>query len=666
MKIKFLFLFVFVSVLGYGQNTKYVNLFMGTSGDNGQLSPAATVPFGMIAVGPDSNPRTHAGYDYATDKISGVSINRLSGVGCGGCGGNLSIRTSAPDQELRIVKNTEKATPGYYATTFNNGVKGAFTATHNMAVQQYDFGKGADRSIWINFASSFEGLIDCEFKLKSNHEIIGYVQARNTCGHGMYKLYFHLSSNEPFSFVKGSGKTDEAELRFGKNTNPVELRIAVSPLDVATAHVEAKQRESLSFIQLKQQAENLWESKLNKINIKGGTNDDKVVFYTSLYRIYMSPADVTSNDHRYLGSDGQIYKADGWRYFSSWSIWDTFRSKFPLLVITEPTLMRDMCRSLLSLYRTGKKNWATDFESTPTVRTEHASIVLLDAYRKGIRDLDFSIGYEGIKKEANELPMASPDQKLESAYDLWALSQIAGIIGNKSDEKQYKEQSEKLFEETWKTEFMEITPAYEVMKNNGLYQGTRWQYRWAAPQYVDQMISWVGKDNLSKQLSYFFDNNLYNQGNEPDIHVPFLFNRFGKPELSQQLVRNLLTKEMTHRYGGNSEFKIPYVGKAFKNHPEGYSPEMDEDDGTMSAWYIFASAGFYPLLVGGDSYELVSPVFDSVSINMGNGKTFEIKTKGRKSAEDIIKGITLNGRPVSNYTLSHKEMLKGGTLLFHY
>ena len=149
----------------------------------------------------------------------------------------------------------------------------------------------------------------------------------------------------------------------------------------------------------------------------------------------MSPADVTTNDHRYLGSDGQIYKADGWRYFSSWSIWDTFRSKFPLLVITEPTLMRDICRSLLSLYRTGKKNWSTVFESTPTVRTEHASILLLDAYRKGIRDLDFAIGYESMKKEADELPMASPDQKLESAYDLWALSQIAGIMGKSSDEK---------------------------------------------------------------------------------------------------------------------------------------------------------------------------------------------------------------------------------------
>jgi putative alpha-1,2-mannosidase len=137
------------------------------------VKSGATVPFGMIAVGPDSNPRTHAGYDYAIDKISGVSINRLSGVGCSGCGGNLSVRTSAPDQELHIIKSTEKATPGYYEVTFNNGVKGSFTATNNMAVQQYDFGKDADRSIWINFASSFEGMVDCEFKLKSNHEIIG-------------------------------------------------------------------------------------------------------------------------------------------------------------------------------------------------------------------------------------------------------------------------------------------------------------------------------------------------------------------------------------------------------------------------------------------------------------------------------------------------------------
>lgn len=103
---------------------------------------------------------------------------------------------------------------------------------------------------------------------------------------------------------------------------------------------------------------------------------------------------------------------------------------------------------------------------------------------------------------------------------------------------------------------MNVTPAFEVMKNNGLYQGTRWQYRWAAPQYIDKMIEWVGQDSLRLQLTYFFDHHLYNQGNEPDIHVPYLFNRLGAPEKTQQIVRSLMTEPMIHKYGGNSNLRL--------------------------------------------------------------------------------------------------------------
>ena len=134
-----------------------------------------------------------------------------------------------------------------------------------------------------------------------------------------------------------------------------------------------------------------------------------------------------------------------------------------------------MATSLLHLYRTGKRNWATPYESTATVRTEHAVILLLDAYRKGITDLDFNIGYEGMKNEMKNLLLGSPDQKMESACDLWAMAQISEIMDKKEDAKLYKEQSERLFEETWKKEFMSVDASYEVMKNNGLYQGTRWQ-----------------------------------------------------------------------------------------------------------------------------------------------------------------------------------------------
>ena len=336
------------------------------------------------------------------------------------------------------------------------------------------------------------------------------------------------------------------------------------------------------------------------------------------------------------------------------------------MVLLKPGQMRDIATSLLHLYRTGKKDWATLNESTPTVRTEHAVILLLDAYRKGITDIDFNIGYAGMKEEMERLLMRKPDQKMEAACDLWAMAQISEIVGKKEDAALYKERAERLFEETWKKEFMNVDASYEVMKGNGLYQGTRWQYRWAAPQFLDKMIEWVGKDTLCAQLSYFFDNHLYNQGNEPDIHVPYIFNRLGAPEKTQQLVRNLMTEPMIHKYGGNAEFKKPYVGKAFKNHPVGYSPEMDEDDGTMSAWYAFGALGFYPMLVGDEHYELTSPLFDKIVLRLENGNKLTIQTVGRVQKNMPIRSVTFNGNKVEEFRISHNELIKGGKLIFNY
>ena len=569
------------------QNTKYVNLFIGTSGDNGQVAPGAAAPFGMVCVCPDNDPRSHAGYDYAVTNVSGISVNRLSGVGCSGGGGNLRIRPVAPSQELHIKKSREKATPGYYSTAFTNGIKTELTATNAMAVERYKFPRSLSAALWIDFASTFEDVATCHYKRISETCIEGYVQAKNVCGHGRYKLYFSLNTSHPFQLEEQKETT--ACLTFGKKVRSVEVRIGLSALSSELASWECARWEKMDFEDVKSRTADQWEKQLSAIDVKGGKKDDRVIFYTSLYRTYLSPADVSSPDGAYLGTDGKVYISEDFRYYSNWSLWDTFRTKFPLLVLTEPAKMRDMATSLIHLYATGKKDWSTGFESTPTVRTEHAVILLLDAYRKGITNLDFRKGYAGMKQEMERLPMRSPDQKMESAYDLWAMAKIAEIIGEKADSEQYRQRSVSLFEETWKKEFMNVTPAFEVMKNNGLYQGTRWQYRWAAPQYIDKMIEWVGQDSLRLQLTYFFDHHLYNQGNEPDIHVPYLFNRLGAPEKTQQIVRSLMTEPMIHKYGGNSEFKTPYLGKAFKNAPEGYSPEMDEDDGTMSAWYVFGA-----------------------------------------------------------------------------
>ena len=646
------------------QNTKYVNLFIGTSGDNGQVAPGAAAPFGMVCVCPDNDPRSHAGYDYAVTKVSGISVNRLSGVGCSGGGGNLRIRPVAPSQELHIKKSREKATPGYYSTAFTNGIKTELTATNAMAVERYKFPRSLSAALWIDFASTFEDVATCHYKRISETCIEGYVQAKNVCGHGRYKLYFSLNTSHPFQLEEQKETT--ACLTFGKKVRSVEVRIGLSALSSELASWECARWEKMDFEDVKSRTADQWEKQLSAIDVKGGKKDDRVIFYTSLYRTYLSPADVSSPDGAYLGTDGKVYISEDFRYYSNWSLWDTFRTKFPLLVLTEPAKMRDMATSLIHLYATGKKDWSTGFESTPTVRTEHAVILLLDAYRKGITNLDFRKGYAGMKQEMERLPMRSPDQKMESAYDLWAMAKIAEIIGEKADSEQYRQRSVSHFEETWKKEFMNVTPAFEVMKNNGLYQGTRWQYRWAAPQYIDKMIEWVGQDSLRSQLTYFFDHHLYNQGNEPDIHVPYLFNRLGAPEKTQQIVRSLMTEPMIHKYGGNSEFKTPYLGKAFKNAPEGYSPEMDEDDGTMSAWYVFGAMGFYPLLVGDEYYDLTSPLFDRVLLRLTNGNVLTIQTEGRKKKDAPIKSIHFNGKKIADYRISHNELIKGGELIYNY
>ena len=646
------------------QNTKYVNLFIGTSGDNGQVAPGAAAPFGMVCVCPDNDPRSHAGYDYAVTKVSGISVNRLSGVGCSGGGGNLRIRPVAPSQELHIKKSREKATPGYYSTAFTNGIKTELTATNAMAVERYKFPRSLSAALWIDFASTFEDVATCHYKRISETCIEGYVQAKNVCGHGCYKLYFSLNTSQPFQLEEQKETT--ACLTFGKKVRSVEVRIGLSALSSELASWECARWEKMDFEDVKSRTADQWEKQLSAIDVKGGKKDDRVIFYTSLYRTYLSPADVSSPDGAYLGTDGKVYISEDFRYYSNWSLWDTFRTKFPLLVLTEPAKMRDMATSLIHLYATGKKDWSTGFESTPTVRTEHAVILLLDAYRKGITNLDFRKGYAGMKQEMERLPMRSHDQKMESAYDLWAMAKIAEIIGEKADSEQYRQRSVSLFEETWKKEFMNVTPAFEVMKNNGLYQGTRWQYRWAAPQYIDKMIEWVGQDSLRLQLTYFFDHHLYNQGNEPDIHVPYLFNRLGAPEKTQQIVRSLMTEPMIHKYGGNSEFKTPYLGKAFKNAPEGYSPEMDEDDGTMSAWYVFGAMGFYPLLVGDEYYDLTSPLFDRVLLRLTNGNVLTIQTEGRKKKDAPIKSIHFNGKKIADYRISHNELIKGGELIYNY
>ena len=243
------------------------------------------------------------------------------------------------------------------------------------------------------------------------------------------------------------------------------------------------------------------------------------------------------------------------------------------------------------------------------------------------------------------------------------------------DAGRWTKRGEQIFDSIWPREFQHIDDAFVKMKGNGLYQGTRWQYRWGAPMYLQRMIKLVGKRELGNQLQTFFREELYNQGNEPDIHVPFLFGRLGMPQATAGIVHSLATQRITHRYGGNDAYPTPYYGCAFVNQPRGYCPEMDEDDGAMSAWYVFASIGMYPLVVGEAVYELFPPLFDKVTLHLGADPKTTVTILNKGPRGQMVNGqwvngkcnrVTWNGKRLRNYQISVHELKKGGELVFHY
>ena len=641
-------------------NGRFVDLFMGTAGDHGQVSPAAQLPFGLASVCPDSKIPSHVGYDYDVPEISGISVTRVSGVGGIGAGGNLRILPASHATAVFIHKGTEKAVPGYYETRLDNGVEVRLTATDHCALEQYLFPRGAVPTLYVDFDSAIDHRRNkSHYEILDNYDIEGWVVSSTVCNAGSYKLFFRLHSDVPFTVAAADSLT--AQLRFPDGTRKVEVRIGLSSISEASAAEELAAIANRSFEKHRAAAAKAWAAVLGKVDVEGSTPEQRTLFYTGLYRVYLSPFNATFGG-KYKGTDTVFREAPDWTFYSGWSMWDTYRAKFPLITLLDPEATSDICKSLVSLYQAGKRNWATQQEPVPTVRTEHSQIALLDAWEKGIRGFDLAAAFPGMEAEAdagrpagakNGLTRNSPDQKMETIYDLWAIGRIAGIIGREDAAEKYLAESEAMFEETWKQDFMTITPEFARMRDNGLYQGTRWQYRWAVPIYADKMTEWVGKEQLADELSEFFRLHLFNQGNEPDIQTPFMFHLFGHPERTDSLVHALLTDDtMIHRYGGNAEYPEPFVGRAFRDRPDGYAPEMDEDDGTMSAWYLFSQMGLYPVRLGTDLYELFTPLFDKVVLHLPGHDVRLI----RKCAPASARAVEVDGVRLHGFTITHGQL----------
>jgi putative alpha-1,2-mannosidase len=293
--------------------------------------------------------------------------------------------------------------------------------------------------------------------------------------------------------------------------------------------------------------------------------------------------------------------------YTSWALWDNYRTQLPLIALIDPARAADIARSLVALYGEGKQRWSTRTEPFLTVRTEHAGVALLDFYRRGITGFDARAALAGMVRESDMLQRDTPDQQIEAAYDDWAVAELATELGETAIAARFRAKALS-YRPMWRSVFETLGADADVVKARGLYQGTLWQYRWAPVFDLDWMVATLGRERFLRELDTFFADGLYNMTNQPDIQVPWLYARLGQPEATRRLVHRYLTEPVDHPYTNAGKRPMPYRGRSFALAPRGYADGMDDDAGAMAAWYIFGALGRYPLVPGTPDFVYTTPL----------------------------------------------------------
>lgn len=655
----YLFALLLLPFIAAAQNEAgKVNVFLGTSGDHGQLSPAATYPFSMLSIGPQTYPKLHAGYEYKAKVFLGFTHNRFEGVGCQGSGGNILIKPYLGDQPLSspLIKRTESASPGKYEVAFANQIKARFTVLEKQGLEDYEFPKG-EKGFYFDFSHTLANQFVSEEHLIEGQMITGFVEARTTCNVGTYKIYYAITIDKPVKWADSANHKLTATLNSAESN--AQIRIAFSSVDVAHAKAGIGVQ---SFSAMSAASTGGWNDVMGGIKVSGDPEREKL-FYSLLYRTMQSPYVISEKDGSYRATNGALRQTK-YPLYNGWAIWDNYRTQLPLLSIALPEQFQGITTSIANLYANGKKDYATQHEPTNTVRTEHAIVVLLDAYRKGYK-VNFSAICDSLVKDVDLLDYTHPDKALESSYDAWALAQILKVL--KKDElsaKYLKKAAE--YKTYWKKDFEDLSKRdVDQVSARGLYQGTILQYRWFAPFDLKGLKELMGGDAAYiRQLDHFFDNDQYNHANEPDTQAPFMYNASSQPWKSQALVHKLAADTVVQYYfNDNSRGIDPFVDRIYKNQPDAFIRTMDDDAGAMSAWYVFAACGFSPAAVGSPVYYLNVPLFKTVSFNWPNGKSFKITVDNYVDNHVYVWKVMLNGKKLNRLWITHEEIMKGGELV---
>ena len=655
---------LFIAALAFGhpaaaqtQPGKAVNPFVGTLADFGQLSPAAVAPYGMVQLGPDTTPANHAGYDFAATMLDGFSHTRGVGVGCGGAGGDVRatlVYVGDPSAQV-IEKRSERAHAGYYRVSYGPGIVAEMTTTRGSGAIRFRLPRTGRIQLSVDFTRTYSKHVAAMWTSESDGDLRASFSAGTVCDVGWYHLHSasRLLHNDKTVVARWEGdRTRQAVLSVDAHAGDVvELRTGLSSIDpAAAATVRDAELGQRSFEELARQTLHARNRELSRLTITG-TRDEQSLFHTALYRVMQTPVAIADPDGRYRGSDGKVAQlAPGEQHYTSWAMWDNYRTQMPLIALIDPDRAKDIASSLVRLYETGKRRWATPTEPFLTVRTEHAGIVLLDFYRKGITGFDARAALDGMAAESSTLARATPDEQIEAAYDDWAIAELAEDLAEAELAALHRQQAIG-YRAMWLATFDRLGPDADVVKARGLYQGTLAQYRWA-PVFDLPWVKATMGPRFETELATFFAENLFNMTNQPDMHAPYLLAWAGIPAATDAIVARYLNQPVQHRYTNAGVRAQPWVGRSFSLSPKGFADGMDDDAGSMTGWYIWSVLGLYPLTPGLPSYVVARPQRQQAVIRPSSNIAIVIM-------KAVDGRILVNGRKVDGVRLSHSQLTDG-------
>ncbi|MCM5663898.1 GH92 family glycosyl hydrolase [Galbibacter mesophilus] len=701
----------------------FVDPFIGTEGP-GHVFPGASLPFGMVKLGPDCHGHSNSGY-ISGGLIEGFSHTHVSGTGGGAKYGNILVKPWVGEMNFEHKGSTyadEKASAGYYTAFLKDQqVKAEVTVTEKAGFHKYTFPKSNkshllfDAGHFLFFGDQWgeaQELVGSEIKIHSNTEVSGYNRVRHGWNFGgAYTVYFHAEISKPAAEMgtwkngklypneKIQADTQEktgAWFTFATDENePILVKVGISFL----SEEKAKQNleESLShwdFEKTVSEASNAWNEILSKIAIDGATSEEKITFYTSLYHTYLMPVDRHGENPK--------WQSEAPQYDDFYAIWDTYRTPHPLMTILTPNRQVEMINSLLDVYqhegylpdaRSGNDNGRTQGGS-------NADVLIYDAYAKGLKGIDYELALQAMLKNAtvppgdderkegrgglvdyNRLGYVSTDYErsgsrtIEYSYNDYAIAMLAKGLGKDSIYEEYIKKASNWLN-LWDYEFESHGAKGFIMpkKSNGewhknfsltnraadggetivfdefttgyweafLYESTSWEYSLAIPHDTKRLIEATGgRKAFIDRLDTFFEKDFFLVSNEPGFLTPHLYTYAGVQHKTAERIHHILTNNYDESRDG-----IP----------------GNDDSGSMGAWYVFNSMGFYPN-AGQDLYLIGTPLFEKSEIELPNGKTFAVEAKRKKSSEIHIKSATLNGKPLNRAWLQHEEIANGGRLV---